>query len=283
MNMNRLSCLILTLIFIAVGCKKKEAAPVQKATTPEELCKAARAGDIERVRSLLSSGVDLSGENQDAWGAIHHAAAMGHTDLVELLIARGADINARDLHDRTPLLLAIGYKKGGGMAELLVANGAEVNVMDQTGDTPLLAALRNADESLAKFLITKGAEVNVLARTPRQPKLPVVMTREPLHYAALYGFEHVTELLIAKGAKVDARDRNNDAYTPLHQAVAKGHREVVKILVANGADVNAKTKPWHGGDGKTAMDIASLAGHEDIVELLRTKGGEFGIGKSIDK
>lgn len=282
MKPHRLIFSVMVLVFLAIGCKKKEPTPVNQVAVTEVLCKAIKDGDLDRVDSLMSSGIDINERIKGSWTALHHAAVSGHRDVVELLIAKGADIDVKDEWERTPLLLAIERKKKDGVAELLITKRADVNVMGQDGDTSLLAALRNSNENLAELLITKGAEVNVLARTPLQTNLSVIQAREPLHYAALFGFEHVTELLIAKGAKVDARDRRNDGYTPLHEAVAQGHEEVVKILIANGADVNAKTKPWHGGDGKTAMDIASEAGHADIVELLRTKGDKFGISNSID-
>ena len=63
----------------------------------------------------------------------------GHKEVAELLIANGADINAKNLTLRTPLLVAaiLGHKE---IAELLIANGADVNAKDENGWTPLVYA-----------------------------------------------------------------------------------------------------------------------------------------------
>ena len=65
--------------------------------------------------------------------------------------------------------------------------------------------------------------------------------RNPLHSAAMEGHKEIAELLITKGADVNAKDRLMD-YTPLHLAALAldGRKEVVELLIAKGADVNAK-------------------------------------------
>jgi ankyrin repeat protein len=91
----------------------------------------------------------------------------------------------------------------------------------------------------------------------------------PLHFAAN---REVAELLLANGAVVDARDRWGN--TPLHMAASAGYREVVEVLLAHGADVNAKAPPIArtGGDWTPMYDAAS-SHHDDVVDLLRQRGG----------
>src|SRR5919106_101890 len=70
----------------------------QQAPSPgaEELWAAARAGDIARVTAALDKGVDVNVKTRYGATALTYAADKGHVQLVEFLIARGADVNAQD-------------------------------------------------------------------------------------------------------------------------------------------------------------------------------------------
>jgi hypothetical protein len=82
-----------------------------------------------------------------------------------------------------------------------------------------------------------------------------------LHSAAGGGHEEVAELLLAKGADVNAK--NNDGFTPLHSAAAQGHKDVAELLLAKGADANAKDK-----DGYIPLYWAAQMQHDELVTLL---------------
>jgi ankyrin repeat protein len=99
------------------------------------------------------------------------------------------------------------------------------------------------------------------------------------------GHNEVVELLISKGADVDARQYGN-GLTPLHFAALGDHKETAELLIAEGADVNAKDvnlrKPAVGRDvqvrhpGKTPLDTAIRRKHSEIADLLRKHGGKTG-------
>ena len=89
----------------------------------------------------------------------------------------------------------------------------------------------------------------------------------PLHYAAWEGHKEIAELLIAKGADVNAKDKNSA--TPLHLAAEYDHKEIAELLIANGADVNAKRS-----DGSTPLDWAIGRKHSETADLLRKHGGK---------
>ena len=91
----------------------------------------------------------------------------------------------------------------------------------------------------------------------------------PLHDAVSRGHKEITELLIAKGADVNAKDKRRG--TPLHNAAQQGHKEIVVLLIANGADVNAR-----GFGGMTPLDEANTANRITTANLLRKHGGKTG-------
>ena len=119
---------------LVVGCGK----------TPDTIHYAAGSGNIEAVKRHLATGTDV--DVKGGWMVItplHSAASDGHKEIVELLIANGAVVNAKDEIESTPLSGAAlnGHKE---IAELLIAAGADVNAKNVSGRTPLDSAKRNA-------------------------------------------------------------------------------------------------------------------------------------------
>jgi hypothetical protein len=104
---------------------------------------------------------DCNQRNRNGRTALHGAAEQGCLLLFALLISAGANLNAKDNQDDTPLLLAC--KKGMlEMATMLKDAGAAINVANKGGDTPLLAAVAAGNLVLLKLLVRAGA--NLAAR-----------------------------------------------------------------------------------------------------------------------
>ena len=89
----------------------------------------------------------------------------------------------------------------------------------------------------------------------------------PLHRVCQRGKKECVELLIDKGADINAQ--NNFGWTPLHIAARNGQKDIVELLIANGADVNIKNK-----GGLIPLDLAMNQGHKEIIELLRKHGAK---------
>ncbi|MDC0065918.1 ankyrin repeat domain-containing protein, partial [Verrucomicrobia bacterium] len=92
----------------------------------------------------------------------------------------------------------------------------------------------------------------------------------PLHIAALVGSNEIVELLITKGADVNAKEEE-EGWTPLFVAVGDGYKKIIELLIANGADVNAKDDV-----GDTPLDMAIGLEQPETVDLLRKHGGKTG-------
>ena len=125
---------------------------------PISLQEATSSGEIDKVEALISKGVDV---NAREWGslktALHYGAEKGHKKVVELLLAKGANTDARDALSTTPLHGAVekGHKE---VVELLIANGADANAKDYKGRTPLWYAKRKGYTEIVELLRKHGAE-----------------------------------------------------------------------------------------------------------------------------
>jgi ankyrin repeat protein len=241
---------------------------------------AAYTGDLRGIKSLLEK--DTPVDSLEGLTLLHAAAAGGHTDVVEFLIAKGFEATATTEDDETtPLHLAAlsGHKE---VAELLIANGADVNSRERySGRTPVELAMNGNHNEVAELLISKGADISPLhfalhmadpakARSLIEggadvnKRTPYGTT--PLHKAVRRGFKDIVELLIENGADVNAKD--NWDWTPLHSAVYDT-KDMVELLIAKEADVNARD-----GAGRIPLWYAEKEGHTEIVELLRKHGAK---------
>ena len=128
------------------------------------LIDAVRQGDVATVRAYMDAGVDPDSSDGMARSALYHAAFLGHTDIVKMLLARNADANFQDDEGETPFIAAL---SGGhfGVARLLLDAGADINMTSgEQGQTPLHWAfnmdLRDEKCGRVIWLIDQGADAN---------------------------------------------------------------------------------------------------------------------------
>ena len=185
-----------------------------------ELSKAAKDGNTDMVRRILASGmVEMTNKNKEpGTSPLLVAAEMGHKDVVQLLLNRGAKANMVNQHGQTPLHLAAwsGHPK---VAKLLLDRGADPNIRD--GFTPLHYAAFKGHKDAVKLILDSRAEPNMVNEMGDTP------LHTPLHQAAREGHKDVVQLLLDRGA--DPSTATHNGYTPLQAAAGKGHKDVVKL------------------------------------------------------
>ena len=108
----------------------------------------------------------------------------------------------------------------------LILNGAEINSMDISNNTPLDWAVFKNQILIAKLLLQNGADVNIIKDD--------TIFDTPLHVASGFGCLEMVEMLIRKGADIEAKDFL--ARTPLHLA----NEKTTEILIQMGAKLDAK-------------------------------------------
>ena len=208
---------------------------------------------------LLTDAVDILTYEGAVCGKLCDAAFMEEAtpEDIRKLLAEGADVNARNKDDSSPLHWAV-FNENPEIIATLIEAGANVNARIKDGYSPLhFAAVLNKNPAVIKALAQAGADVN--ARTKDG--------WSPLHFAAENNKNsQVIRALVQAGADVNARDKDEE--TPLHQAAERNKNpEVVLALLDAGADADAKTT-----DGKTALDLIKENGalintsaHQELV------------------
>ena len=215
---------------------------------------AAGKGDMKTVELVVSRGADVNAQDEYYGNALQAASVEGQEKVVEILVRRGADVNAQggDPGNALYAASAAGHKK---VVEILVNHGADVNAQGGYYGNALQAASAAGHEEVVKILVSRGADVNTQGGDPGNA----------LYAASVEGHEKVVEILVDHDAHINAQGGYYG--NALQAASATGHDEVVKILVSHGADVNTQ-----GGYYGNALQAASATGHEKVVEILVSHG-----------
>ena len=234
------------------------------------------------------------------------ASGSGDLEAVKRQLVNGADVNGKDPFYKVPSLIWAARNGRLEIVQLLIAKGADVNIRLGSGRTALTFAAANGHVDVVKFLMDKGADKS--ASIERDSSLQydalslsvargnIALTRLLLEKGAkidrtYYGKEGATllhqvrgsngaaiaRLLIKNGASVDGRGFYSDGSTPyrdktpLMQAARNGEVEVAKVLLENGANVEAKDE-----DGDNPLRLAARNGHVEVVSLLVSWMGKNG-------
>lgn len=225
---------------------------------------------------------------------LHWAAVNGDIEIVQLLLAHGANPEHTDTNDHTPLELALEYGNcpavdalmvdadfeipgkwlematiGGhiSVVKLLLARGVNANPLCDitTYGSPLHAAAYRGHEELVSLLLHAKANVNYVSEE----------FGTALQFAAFAGNVAVVKLLLDSNA--DPNSSTTRHGTALQSAAQRGSVEIVQELILRGADVMAPPSETLG----TAMYLAKTAGHEN-VEAILAKVGALSAGPLID-
>ena len=184
------------------------------------------------------------------------AAEAGQVERIRDLLGKGADIESRDQHGRTPLMVATieGQVRA---VEFLLDAGSDLFVWNFHGaDAFEFAVINDRDECVGLFL-ERGIDLKSRGGSA-------------LRASARAGGTRTAMTLMEHGVDVDARD--SSYATPLMHAVSARQRAMVALLIENGADVHAVDRK-----GATPLSLALVGpwGRDTkIAKMLRKAGAK---------
>jgi ankyrin repeat protein len=202
----------------------------------------------------------ISGTRDDQPATLSEAVLAGNRTAVENLLAVGADPNEREADGTTPLMRAI-HGRLPEIAEILIAASADVSARNSYGVTALYIAARAGDPVATRMLLMAGADAN----TALPAGETVLMT------AAKTGNPDVVRVLLTGGANVSLLDLARQRAEAQVQQDAGYTSPSNPTTRTNYADVNVRER-WYG---RTALMIAAVEGHADVVRLLIEAGSQL--------
>ena len=275
----RATIIAVALAFASISATAKDADVVVPVERDAPLVLSARKNDSAATRELLAAQPrpDVNQRTADGTTALHWAVYHNDVDLVERLIAAGADPKLKNDYGATPLSEAAVVGNVQVIRKLLTA-GADVESANADGQTALMVIARTSNIEAAKELIRHRANVNAVEQWRGQT---------PLMWAAAENQPEMVKLLVKHGAQVNARSRINQwerqvtaeprvqarpsgGFTPLLYAARKGCLECVQVLLKAGADKDL-TDP----DGVSPLLLATLNFNFDIAALLVKQGANL--------
>ena len=218
------------------------------------LSRAAVSGDLETIGTYLRGGGDPNINHQGVT-LLQEAAWVKQEGVVRALLDAGADVNLASVHQERALTQAITYPRRG--VPPMVEAGSFIQRTPLKVDRDPALRLR-----IINLLLDAGAEVNPVREEGEITQGALLSYHSPLGHAARQGDAELVQLLLERGARLEAESYSGT--TPLWEAVAAGHEAVVRVLVAAGADPGAKSSD----SGRSVVDVAEEAGAENLIALL---------------
>jgi ankyrin repeat protein len=197
------------------------------AQTPFDLLQGAKSGDMNRIRASLAAKVPVDVRDGRGRTALLIATHHNRIDVARLLIANGADVNAKDKIEDTPYLYA-GAEGRNEILRMTLANGANLKDTNRYGGTALIPAAHHGHPETVRILLKTAIAVDHVNKLGWTALLEAIILGNggPAHT------DIVRQLLIAKA---DPHIADRDGVTPLVHARRRGQAEIVTLLLKAGA------------------------------------------------
>jgi ankyrin repeat protein len=243
----------------------------------EVIAAAIRERSMEKVRSLLDASPELLHAGDERSNQpIHWAVMTRQIAMIDEILSRGADINAKRFDGARPIQLTNGdyhYRGWRDVPEGTAASPAEVleHLIARGAYVDICTAAQMGDLSRVRELVNQDP---TLANRVSDYVTYYLGSGSPLKNAAAKGHIEIVKFLLERGADPNLPE---EGIAPkghaLYSAVYNGHYEVAKLLLEHGAYPNPPVE-----SSADALSIAMDRGNEKMVELLCS----YGAARSVD-
>lgn len=266
--------------------------------TKQNIISLARDGDIGALRSALNVGLIIDRKTPNGDSALHVSARYGHPDFCEMLMALGADPNARNNVSMTPLHLAARYGKTDAV-QILLECDADMTLKNRGDKTPrdLAVMYSHTDciEAIDAFIprevqidssqkmssvdwvtaVNKAIRKDdlvafnrLLASDDCDVNASLKSGRTALYFATLNEKESYVNLLLDAGADIMRADTNGS--TALHVVFSNEHYGILDRFITQGIDVNIVETA-----GNTLLHQAIQSGNGDQADIVLELGADI--------
>ena len=248
-----------------------------QALLAETLPDLVNAGNRPAALAMIATGADVNELSVDRTSALHWAVYQKDLELVEYLLAQGAEPDIRNDYAATPMTIAAEHGDFRIMKALIDAGG-DIESANREGQTLLMAVARTGNIETAELLLERDADVSARENWGGQTALMWASSQQQ---------PEMVKLLIEYGADVNVSGRDHDwprwvtseprnkplaqgGFTPLLYATREGCEDCVEALLDAGADINL-TDP----DGVTPLLMAVQNLHYDTANILIQRGADI--------
>lgn len=217
---------------------------------------AARNSKGKIVNLLIEKGAQVNARDKTMSTALHSTPTR---KVADILLKHGADIDAENVIGNTALIKNLVYDNF-IMVKYFLNNNASIDINGERDNNLLYLALNSGNTDIVRMILERGAEIVEVNRG----------RYNTLHRAVFLELVDIIRVLLEHGANLDIR--NSKFHTPLMALCKKFYvmAETVKFLLENNANVNAKDR-----EQRTALHWAVNSNNSDIVKLLLNYSAEI--------
>jgi ankyrin repeat protein len=249
--------------------------------------RSAQLGSLNIAEYLIEQGVPINEKDSTGTTALISAVKNGHPEIVQLLLAKGADPNIQeDGGLKATALMQAASSNNVSITSNLINRGANVDATDVNGDTAINWATFNGNVDVMKLLVQNGVDLEIkskhgmpvdvafrlwhadsVAEVFKEAGFGDRLAKEEMKLILAIENEDIQSIkrILSKGTSPNMVDELGSPL--LHLASEKGNQKVVELLFAEGADLNKLNRV-----GQSALAIAARFGHLYLVQYFLDKG-----------